>query len=82
MKLVQTGIKNARPISIPKDMKLNTVLFADNKVVISYTEHILRRGLYALHQPLQIFAMEISNKKTQVMTFVKLVCKHFHIPKL
>jgi hypothetical protein len=54
-----TGIK------ISNDTKLNTILFADDQVVITNSEDNLQRGLRALHQAVQTFGMEISHKKTK-----------------
>jgi hypothetical protein len=46
-----------------------SVLFADVQVVIANSEDNLQRGLYALHQTVQTFGMEISYKKTKIMVF-------------
>jgi hypothetical protein len=48
---------------ISNDTKLNTILFADDQVVIAYSEENLQRGLHALHQTLQTFGMKISYQK-------------------
>jgi hypothetical protein len=52
---------------ISNDTKLNTILFADEQVVISNSEDNLQRGLRALHQTAQTFGMEISHQKTKIM---------------
>jgi hypothetical protein len=49
--------------------KLNTILFADEQVVISNSEDNLQRGLHALHQTVQTFGMAISHQKTKIMAF-------------
>jgi hypothetical protein len=44
------------------DTKLNTILFADDQVVIANSEDNLQRGSRALHQTVQTFGMKISQK--------------------
>jgi hypothetical protein len=56
MKKYTTGIK------ISNDAKLNTILFADDHVVIANSEDNLQRGSRALHQTVQTFGMKISQK--------------------
>jgi hypothetical protein len=51
-----TGIK------ISNDTKLNTILFADDQVVIANSEDNLQRGLHSLHQTVQTFGMRISHQ--------------------
>jgi hypothetical protein len=58
-----TGIK------MSNDTKLNTILFADDQVVIANSDDNLQRGLHALHQTVQAFGMKISHQKTKIMAF-------------
>jgi hypothetical protein len=51
------------------DTKLNTILFADDQVVIANSEDNLQRGLHALYQTVQTFGMKISYQKTKIMAF-------------
>jgi hypothetical protein len=51
------------------DTKLNTILFADEQVVIANSEDNLQRGLHALHQTVQTFGMKISHQKNKIMAF-------------
>jgi hypothetical protein len=51
------------------DEKVNTIVFADDQVVIRNSEDNLRRGLHALHQTVQTFGIEISHYRTKIMVF-------------
>jgi hypothetical protein len=51
------------------DRKLNTILFADDQVVIANSEDNLQRGLHALHQTVQTFGMKISHQRSNIMAF-------------
>jgi hypothetical protein len=51
------------------DTKLNTILFADDQVVIANSEDNLQRGLHALYQTVQTFGTKISYQKTKIMAF-------------
>ncbi|KAJ4434368.1 hypothetical protein ANN_22927 [Periplaneta americana] len=51
-------------------LTLNTLLYADDQVIISNSEDNLQRGLYTLNEILKDFGMEISAQKSKVMAFL------------
>jgi hypothetical protein len=65
----QYNEKYTTGIKMSNDTKLNTILFADDQVVIANSEDNLQRGLHALHQTVQAFGMKISHQKTEIMAF-------------
>ncbi|KAJ4427887.1 hypothetical protein ANN_23895 [Periplaneta americana] len=56
-------------IKITSALTLNTLLYADDQVIISNSEDNLQRGLYTLNEILKDFGMEISAQKSKVMAF-------------
>jgi hypothetical protein len=50
--------------------KLNTILFADDQVIIANSEDNLQRGVFTLNSTLKRFGMTISCKKSKVMAFI------------
>lgn len=57
-------------IKITSALTLNTLLYADDQVIISNSEDNLQRGLYTLNKILKDFGMEISAQKSKVMAFL------------
>jgi hypothetical protein len=56
-------------IKISNDTNLNTILFADDEVVIANSEDNLQRALHALHQTVQTLGVKISHQKSKIMAF-------------
>jgi hypothetical protein len=65
----QWNEKYTTGIKISNDTKLNTILFAEDQVVIANSEDNLQRGLHALHETVQSFGMKNSHQKTKIMAF-------------
>jgi hypothetical protein len=57
-------------INIQNNAKLNTILFADDQVIIANSEDNLQRGVFTLNNTLNRFGMTISCKKSKVMVFI------------
>lgn len=51
------------------DMALNTILFADDQVILSNTEDELQTAIYKLNEIADNYKLRISEKKTKVMAF-------------
>jgi hypothetical protein len=57
-------------INVQNNIKLNTILFADDKVIIDNSEDNLQRGVCTLNNTLNRFGLTISCKKSKVMAFI------------
>jgi hypothetical protein len=56
-----TGIKYAQKgINVQNNTKLNTILFADDQVIIANSEDNLQRGVFTLNNTLNRFGMTIA----------------------
>ena len=56
-------------ITISGNTKLNTLLFADDQIIISNSEDNLQKAVFALQKVAQEYGMQISLQKTKVMAF-------------
>jgi hypothetical protein len=65
----QWNEKYSTGIKMSNDTKLNTILFADDQVVIANSEDNLQRVFHALHQTVRTFGVKISHQKTKIMAF-------------
>jgi hypothetical protein len=57
-------------IRIQNNTKLNTLLYADDQIIISNSEDNLQRGVYMLNNILKDFKMKISCSKSKTMAFL------------
>jgi hypothetical protein len=57
-------------INVQNTTKLNTVLFADDQVIVGSSENNIQRGVFTLNNTLNTFGMTISCKKSKVMAFI------------
>jgi hypothetical protein len=57
-------------INVQNSTKLNTILFADDQVIIANSEDNLQRGVFTLNNTLNRFGTTVSCKKSKVMAFI------------
>jgi hypothetical protein len=46
---------------------METIIFADNQVLLAKTEDDLQRSIYSLSKVVTLFSMEISTQKSEVI---------------
>jgi hypothetical protein len=56
-------------IMFKRNLYLNTLLFADDQVIIQDSEGKLQKSLYILHQMSKDYNLKISTDKTKIMAF-------------
>ena len=56
-------------IMLKRNLHINTVLFADDQVIIQDTEEKLQKSVYILHQLSKDYNLKISTDKTKIMAF-------------
>ena len=54
---------------LKRNFHINTLLFADDQVVIQDTEDKLQKSVYILHQLSKDYNLKISTDKTKIMAF-------------
>ena len=54
---------------LERNFYLNTLLFADNQVIIQDSEYKLQKSLYLLNQVSKDYNLKISTDKTKIMAF-------------
>jgi hypothetical protein len=58
-------------IQIQNNAKLNTLLYADDKIIISNLEDNLQRGVFILNNISKSFDMKIACSKSKIMAFLR-----------
>ena len=66
-------------IMLKRNLHINTLLFADDQVIIQDTEDKLQKSVYILHQLSKDYNLKISTDKTKIMAFKG---KHLMRPKI
>lgn len=61
---ISVGIRLA-----PSNTYINTLMFADDQVILQKSEDDLQHSVYRLYQICKVYNLEISEKKTKVMAF-------------
>jgi hypothetical protein len=71
------------PFVLPNGTAINSLLYADDLIILSRSKHGLQNCLNHLHEWCSKWLMEVNIKKTKVMIFQKHNSKlpniHFHI---
>ena len=71
------------PFVLPNGTAINSLLYADDLIILSRSKHGLQNCLNQLHKWCSKWLMEVNIKKTKVMIFQKHNSKlpnlHFHI---
>ena len=52
------------------EKKINTLLFADDRVIVADSEDNLQRGVFTLQNMAKIYEVEISTEKSETMSFL------------
>ena len=60
---------NPQGIQLNEEKKIETILFADDQVIISKNENELQRSVYNLEKIAKKFGMKISSSKTKTLAF-------------
>ena len=54
-------------MELKRNLCLNTLLFADDQIIIQDTEDELHKSVYILNQPSKHYNLKISTDKTKIM---------------
>lgn len=64
---------------LKRNLHINTLLFAEDQVIIQYTADKLQKYVYILHQLSKDYNLKISTDKTKIMAFKG---KHLMLSKI
>ena len=70
MKLLGFGYRKLKLSKYFKELIFNTLLFADDQLIIADTEDNLQRAVYSLYNITKEYNLEIATSKTKVFGFV------------
>jgi hypothetical protein len=66
-KVIKDWLQVIKPNISAKDLILNTILFADDQVIVASTEDKLQRAAYALNNIAITYNLKVSGNKTKAM---------------
>ena len=68
-KVVRKWLKKLRSSKYFKELIFNTLLFADDQFIFSYTEDNLQKAVYSLYNISKEYSLEITTKKDEGIWF-------------
>ena len=57
-------------ITLSTSIKINTLFFVDDQIIIADTEDNLQRGVFSLQNTTENFGMEMSSEKSETMALL------------